>query len=182
MYRAPFIRVLFANEWETTTLKHPVRQEQLDPRRRVTPEMNIPHGKKTPRRGRRIIAQDKRSAVLGTSPKISLAPCRGAVKWPVFIGSGAQRSRRICGSFARTINRSSRRDESRIAQDQGPQRQVFVAGVEEKRSALLGAHPPTSPRVPQGRGDLAPRIDLWKATIQWQTSYSNSGWTKFPPA
>ena len=51
MHRAPFIRVLLANEWETTKLNRPVHQEQLDPRRRVTPEMNIPHGKKTPRRG-----------------------------------------------------------------------------------------------------------------------------------
>jgi len=38
-------------------------------------------------------------------------------------------------------------DESRIAQDRGPQRQVFVDGVEQKRSALLGMHPPISPRI-----------------------------------
>jgi hypothetical protein len=27
-HRAPFIRVLLANEWETTTLNHPVHQER----------------------------------------------------------------------------------------------------------------------------------------------------------
>ena len=46
--------------------------EHLYSHLQVTAEMNIPHGK-APRRGRRRIAQDKRSEVLGTRPKFPRA-------------------------------------------------------------------------------------------------------------
>jgi hypothetical protein len=54
--------------------------EHLYSHLQVTAEMNIPHGK-APRRGRRRIAQDKRSAVLGTRPKFPRA-LGGAAKRP----------------------------------------------------------------------------------------------------